>query len=93
MYSRELGGQHLTLAASGWTYNRTFVLYDKETGTLWYPLPDTDGLTGVAGPLRDRFLPALPATRASWREWHELHPDTKFMEYPDANPWNRPGRR
>ena len=84
MYSRELAGQTLTLAPSGWTYNRTFVLYDKETETLWYPLPGTKGLTGISGPLRDRFLPALDSTRTSWREWHQRHPDTKLMEYPGA---------
>ena len=30
MYSRELDGTVLTLAASGWTYQSTFVLYDRE---------------------------------------------------------------
>lgn len=91
MYSRELDGKPLTLAASGWTYNRTFVLYDKETETLWYPFPDTNGLTAIAGPLEGKFLPTLPSTRASFREWHEIHPDTKFMEYPNASPWGPPG--
>jgi len=40
VYSREIDGKILTLAPSGWTYKRTFVLYDKETGTLWYPKKD-----------------------------------------------------
>ena len=93
MYSRELDDKILTLAASGWTYNRTFVLYDKETESLWYPLPGTQGLTGVAGPLQDRFLPALRSTRSAWREWYQDHPDTKFMEYPGANPSEAFGRR
>ncbi|MBW1841122.1 MAG: DUF3179 domain-containing protein [Deltaproteobacteria bacterium] len=35
VYSREIDGRKLTLAPSGWTYKNTFVLYDKETGTLW----------------------------------------------------------
>ena len=43
MYSREIDGQILTLDPSGWTYHRTFVLYDYETETLWYPLPGTRG--------------------------------------------------
>ena len=83
MYSRELDGRTLTLAASGWTYANTFVLYDLETESLWYPFPESGGgLTGIAGPLRDRLLPELGSTQTSWRKWHEQHPDTKFMEYP-----------
>ena len=83
VYSRELDGQPLTLAASGWTYANTFVLYDLETETLWYPVSRPEGgLTGIAGPLQDRVLPELESTHTSWREWHEQHPETKFMEYP-----------
>ena len=81
MYSREIDGQTLTLAPSGWTYKRTFVLYDKETQTLWYPLPGTSGLTGISGPLADRFLPELKYTQTNWDQWHRENPDTKHMKY------------
>lgn len=84
MYSRELDGQILTLAPSGWTYRRTFVLYDYETETLWYPLPGTEGLTGIAGPLRGRVLPALEAQRTLWGVWQTGHPQTGFMDYSGA---------
>ncbi len=83
MYSRELDGQTLTLAPSGWTYRQTFVLYDQETGTLWYPLPGTRGLTGISGPHRDRHLPEFRSKRASWQQWRQEHPQTKFMLYPN----------
>ena len=86
MYSREIDGQTLTLAPSGWTYKRTFVLYDKETGTLWYPLPGTSGLTGISGPLADRLLPELEYERANWRQWSEKNPQTKHMKYENL-PW------
>ena len=36
MYSREIDGKTITIAPSGWTYERTFVLFDRETGSLWY---------------------------------------------------------
>ena len=83
MYSRVIDEQTLTLAPSGWTYRQTFVLYDKETGTLWYPLPETRGLTGISGPHKDRFLPELKSTRTRWHQWYKQHPETKFMHYPD----------
>ena len=87
VYSRQLDGQTLTLAASGWTYNRTFVLYDLETETLWFPVQGQNGgLTGISGPLQDRVLPVIESTRTSWSEWQELHPETKFMYTPTANP-------
>ena len=38
MYSREIDGEILTLSAGGWTYGRTFVLFDYETESLWYHL-------------------------------------------------------
>ena len=42
VYSREIDGNILTLAPSGWTYGQnvsrsTFVLVDKETQSLWFP--------------------------------------------------------
>ncbi len=82
MYSRQLNGQTLTLAPSGWTYNRTFVLYDKETESLWYPFPDTGGLTAISGPHKDLFLPLLESTPTTWDKWHAEHPESKYMRYP-----------
>jgi len=81
VYSREIDGQILTLAPSGWTYHRTFVLYDYETETLWYPLPGTRGLTGVAGPLKDKVLSELASDRSSWRDWLRKKPQAQHMRY------------
>ena len=52
VYSREIEGSVITLAASGWTYGEfasgsTFVLIDKETESLWFPA----GEQGCALPL------------------------------------------
>jgi len=81
VYSRQLNGQTLTLAPSGWTYRRTFVLYDYETRTMWYPLPNTHGLTAIAGPLADQVLPELESTRGRWNQWQRENPDSKHMRY------------
>ena len=81
MYSRQLNDQTLTLAPSGWTYRRTFVLYDYETSTLWYPLPGTRGLTGIAGPLAGEVLPEIESTRARWNQWQRDNPQGKHMRY------------
>ena len=81
MYSREIDGKPLTLAASGWTYDDTFVLCDSETGTLWYPLPGVSGLTGISGPHRDQVLKELRSVRTSWSAWRRRFPETKCMRY------------
>ena len=80
----ELDGRALTLAPSGWTYRQTFVLYDKETESLWYPFPNGKGLTGITGEYKGRFLPELASTTAAWKDWHREHPDTKFLRYEEA---------
>jgi hypothetical protein len=78
VYSREIDGQVLTLAPSGWTYKRTFVLYDKETGTLWYPY--AQGLMGIQGVYFQRWLPKISSTDTTWRNWKQKHPTSKIMK-------------
>ena len=53
VYSRQIEGNVITLAPSGWTYGEfasesTFVLVDKETESLWFPA----GEQGCALPLK-----------------------------------------
>lgn len=76
MYSRQIDGRDLTLAPSGWTYNDTFVLYDKETGSLWYP--GEKGLMGIQGPYFNRFLPKITSEDTDLGQWVEKHPQTRI---------------
>jgi len=78
VYSRNLNGKILTLAASGWTYRNTFVLYDKETMSLWYP--EKGGLRGISGKHLDQFLPRLKSENTQWRRWADDHPDSKVLK-------------
>lgn len=80
MYSRELDGRVLSLAASGWTYEYTFVLYDHQTESLWYHLPGTSAQTSVNGEFADRELEELVAVKTRWRTWLDGHPDTKYWK-------------
>ncbi|MFQ5628753.1 MAG: DUF3179 domain-containing (seleno)protein [bacterium] len=67
VYSREISDHTITLSASGWTYNRTFVLYDYETESLWYHLEGDTTLTCNSGILADRRLKELPPALTRWR--------------------------
>ncbi len=83
VYSRQVYGTIVTLSASGWTYNETFVLYDIDTESLWYPLPDKSGLTCIAGPNADKSLAELPSSQMRWADWAIENPETKYLKPPE----------
>lgn len=78
VYSREIDGQILTIVPSGWTYKSTFVLYDRETGTLWYP--DRKGLKGIQGRFFGRLLPKIPSEDTQWKKWIKKYPGSKILK-------------
>lgn len=79
MYARELGGQPLTLEASGALYKDALVMYDRETQTLWTQI---DG-SGMRGPLAGRKLKPIPAVQTTWGEWKRQHPETLVLRKPE----------
>lgn len=87
VYDRRLDGITLTLAPSGWTYgehtgNSLFVLIDKQTLSLWFPLEirRKSGLYCIAGEYADKFLPEVQQLhRATWEEWLVANPNTKYV--------------
>ena len=81
MYSRVLDGKELTLRASGWTYKNTFVLYDRQTESMWYHLEGRDGLTCISGFYQDRILEEFPSVFGRWNAWVAENPDSKYLKY------------
>ncbi|MFN2358668.1 MAG: DUF3179 domain-containing (seleno)protein [Desulfotignum sp.] len=77
VYSRRIDGRTLTLAPSGWTYDNTFVLYDRETGTLWYPY--RKGLMGIQGEYFKRWLPKMKSDDVRWSKWKKKYPDSSIL--------------
>ncbi len=73
------------MSASGWTYRRTFVLWDYQTESLWYHIEGTDGLTCISGEFEGRVLEELPSIFSRWSNWSTENPDSKFMTFPDDN--------
>lgn len=78
MYSRQIDGKTLTISPSGWTYRDTFVLYDRETGTIWYPY--AKGLMGIQGKYFKRWLPKLSSDDTTWEEWRKRHPSSEILQ-------------
>ena len=80
--NREVDGRILTFAASGWTYENIFVLWDHETGSLWYPdvfSGATNRLLCIGGEHRGRRLPPFPAEIVRWNVWVDSHSDTRIL--------------
>jgi hypothetical protein len=77
--SRQIDDRILTLSASGWTYFTTFVLYDYETESLWFPLTGAGELTCVSGTYADRVLGERNSVRTEWYLWKQMHPGSLFM--------------
>ena len=77
----------LTFAASGWTYGEidyesTFVLTDKGTESLWFPMTEDDccvlvSISGVYADIRTQGI--MRMDRTGWLDWQDRHPQTKFV--------------
>jgi len=85
MYERTVDGQVLTLVASGWTYHNgshdTFVLYDQETNSLWFPFSKDPFFVAVQGPLKGKKLQEIqPATRTNLGQWKAQYQSSGHVE-------------
>ncbi len=75
--------------------NNVFVLYDRNTDSVWYPLND-NSFDAVSGPYKGQSLPFLeepPVMRL--HEWAALHPETLVLlpPPPSARELERRARR
>jgi hypothetical protein len=69
----------LTLSASGWTYEFTFVLFDYETESLWYHLPGENGLRCISGFYADDKLIEYESTQIRWSDWLAMHHESLIL--------------
>jgi len=84
VYESTVDGKSLTLVASGWTYHNghhdTFVLYDKETNSLWFPFAKDDFFVAIAGPLKGKKLKEIASMkRTTFSKWKKNHPKTGYI--------------
>ncbi len=79
MHTREVDGRTLTFGHSGWLWRDAYLLYDRETDSLWHHQ------TGVAmsGPLRGKVLARVPSTAVmTFAAWRAEHPGTLVVPKP-----------
>jgi hypothetical protein len=72
VYVREVDGQTLTFAVSGMLWERSLMMIDQETKSLWSHL-----LGGsMRGKLEGKSLEVLPSLMTDWASWKARYPDT-----------------
>lgn len=81
VHSREKKGepQGEEFGVSGYVYKNVFLIFDRKTESLWYPLDDTKW-TAVAGPRKGETLPFLAEPSVvPLGLWRKDHPDTLVL--------------
>ena len=77
--SREIDGTTIEFGTTGYTMINTFVLYDRDTDSIWYPLTD-DTMDAVAGARKGtaiEFAAKPPLVRLG--DWANDHPETQVL--------------
>jgi hypothetical protein len=79
VHGREQDGRTDEFGVSGYVYRDVFLMFDRRTESLWYPLTDGEW-TAIAGPRKGETIPfaAQPAPMPL-AEWRKLHPGTVVL--------------
>jgi len=79
VYGREIDGEVTTFGTTGYTYNDTFLLYDRKTQSMWYPHKPGE-MNALSGPSAGSALPYLvEPKRMSLADWREKHPHSLVL--------------
>ena len=78
-FSRKVGGRTLTFGVSGLLYNHNFLMFDRETNSLWSQFLGR----AVAGPLAGQRLERLPLRQETAGAWVTRVGDTQVLMHPD----------
>ena len=70
-----IDGRELDFGVSGKVVMGCFLMYDRQSDSLWSQVLGE----AVWGPLRGRKLERLPAVLTTWGAWRAAHPDTEAL--------------
>jgi hypothetical protein len=74
-YRRDVDGRTLTFGVSGLVYNSNFLLYDRETESLWLQFTGE----AIAGPVAGKKLVRVPIRQELLGTWLSRHPLSGVM--------------
>lgn len=70
MYARDVADKRLTFGVSGKLWNRSLIMYDRETNSDWSHILGKS----MAGPLAGTELTQVPSVMTDWASWSKQHP-------------------
>ena len=76
MYASKVGAQKLTFSVSGMLWNRSLVMLDIETESLWSHILGE----AMAGELKGQVLKSIPSDMVTWSAWKRDHPKTTVLD-------------
>lgn len=82
MYERRLDGQTLSFGHAGMLLHESFVMYDRQTDSLWVQAKGE----AFHGPLAGKRLRLMPSTVTSWTQWKRSYPHTLVLSGKRAGP-------
>jgi hypothetical protein len=77
-FRRDVDGRTLRFGISGLVYNSNFLLYDRETESLWSQFRGD----AISGDLSGKRLTSLPVRQETLARWLERHGDTRVLVRP-----------
>jgi hypothetical protein len=77
-YRREVEGRILTFGVSGLVYNSNFLLYDRETESVWLQFTGE----AIAGPMAGKKLDRIPIRQELLGTWLSRHPLSRVLSRP-----------
>ena len=79
VYGREKDGEVDEFGVSGYVYKNKFLLFDRKTESLWYPLDD-HRWTAISGPRQGETIPfAEEPPIVTLGEWRRKHLNTAVL--------------
>ena len=77
-FERNVDGKTLSFGVAGLVYDANFLMYDRETQSLWSQMRGE----AIAGPLSGHKLRRVPLRQETLAAWLERHPDSKVLTPP-----------
>ena len=78
-FRRTVAGRTLTFGVSGLLYNSNFLMYDRETESLWSQFTGA----AIAGPLVGKTLERIRVRQETRAAWLAAHPGSQVLARPD----------
>ena len=78
VHGREIDGAIDEFGVSGYVHKNVFLIFDRKTESLWYPLDD-EKWTAISGPRKGETIPFVERAVVTLGEWRKQHPTTVVL--------------